>query len=99
MINISIFLYGKPSWDMPIESEDNIEPRMFKKQGDYLKEHLYCVAEITKKLKSSDWECYGTLYSLEFSKDITKSEAKKELKKLKISLKEVHTKELEEEEC
>ena len=36
MINISVFLYGKPSWDMNIESED-IDPKMLKNRVMFLK--------------------------------------------------------------
>ena len=98
MISLSIILYGKPGWDLSIEGEDDIDPKIFKLQGDYLKEHLHKVTNITEKLQSSGWSCYGTLYTLEFSKDISETEAKKELKKLKINLKDINIEEYEEEE-
>ena len=96
MINISIWLYGKPSWDLPIEGKKEIDPKILKLHGEHLKKHLFNVAEILKKLKSKGWNCYGTLYTLDFSKEkTTKAEAKKELKELKIDLKLVNIEELE----
>ncbi|HZX12507.1 MAG TPA: hypothetical protein VFE88_03550 [Candidatus Nanoarchaeia archaeon] len=51
-----------------------------------------------KKLQSADRDCSGALYSLEFSKDLSKIEAKKELKKLGVDLKMVALEEFEDEE-
>ncbi len=84
---------------MNIESED-IDPKMLKKQGDVLKDWLYEGSDIVKKLKSSGWDCSGTLYTLEFYKaEIeNKSEARKELKELGINLKSVNIEEFEDEE-
>src|SRR3989344_256828 len=100
MINISIGLYGKPSWDMDIESEEITNGEMFRAQGKYLKEHLENVADIVEKLTGAGWSCSGTLYDLQFFKEsvINKSEAKKELKRLKINPKDIHIEEYEEEE-
>lgn len=99
MINLSIWLYGKPSWDMDIEGEEDIDPERFIEQGDYLKEHLHNIAKIVKKLRSAGWGCYGTLYSLEFCKNSikTKKEAKEELKKLGVD-EEISMIEFEDEE-
>lgn len=98
---IDIFLYGKPSWDMPIEGKTHINPRIFRKRGDELREHLHNVAAILEKLQSNGWkvsECYGAIYSLELCKEMTKSEAKKELKKLDISEDEVSIDKFTDEE-
>ena len=86
MINLSIHLYGKPSWDMNIEGEEDIDPQMLKEHGEFLRHHLYNVAEVMEKLKLNGWECYGMLYDIEFNhKKVTnESQAKKELKKLGI---------------
>ncbi|MDP1693994.1 MAG: hypothetical protein Q8L34_00460 [Candidatus Woesearchaeota archaeon] len=100
MINISIGLYGKPSWDMDIEGEEITDGEMFRAQGKYLKEHLENVADIVKKLTSAGWSCSGTLYDLQFFKEsvINKSEAKKELKRLKIDMNQINVEEYEIEE-
>ena len=97
MINVGVHLYGKPAWDMNIEGEEDIDPDMLRTQGVYLREHLDNVARIVEKLNSTGWRCYGTLYSLEFSKEgISKGQAEKELKKLGV-LDEVNIEEFEEE--
>ena len=101
MINIDIGLYGKPSWDMDIEGKDYIEPKMIRKQGEFLKEHLHKVADMLEKLQSAGWivaEGYGAIYSLQLYKETTKVEAKKELKRLKINPKDIHIEEYAEEE-
>jgi len=100
MINVNVWLYRKPAWDMDIEGEEEIYPEMLKEQGNYLKKHLDKVADIVKKLKSAGWDCHGTLYDLDFlNKTIkTEEEAKQELKRLGISLKEVSIMEFEDEE-
>ncbi len=98
MINISVHLYGKPEWDLPTDDK-RIDGNMLREQGDYLKKHLYNVADITEKLRKSGWNCSGALYSLEFCKEgVTKQEAMKELKKLDISSKEINLIEFEDEE-
>ena len=99
MINLSVFLYGNPAWNLPIESEEINDGQMFKKHGIELKECLDRVGCIVNKLCANGWSCSGTLYTLEFYKEgITKSDAKKELKKLDISLKEVHIEEYDVDE-
>lgn|SRR3989344_9141527 len=100
MINLSLFLYGKPAWDMDIEGEEDIDPEILKEQGDYLKEHLHAIAGIVKKLKSAGWECCGTLYTLEFyNEEIrSKKEALKELKRLDIDQDIFSLEELDDEE-
>ena len=100
MTRIDIFLYGKPSWDMPIEGKKYINPKIFRKRGEALKEHLHNIAGMLEKLQSAGWkvsECYGAMYSPELCKEITKSEAKKELKKFGISENEVSMDEFEDE--
>ena len=95
MAKLSIWLYGKPSWDLEIEGKNKLNPKIFRIKGDYLKEHLYEVADTLKKLQSVGWnlvERYGALYSLElYRNNLTKEEARKELKKLKINLNLVNT--------
>lgn len=99
MINLSLHLYGKPEWELPGEDEA-IDGDLLKAHGDDLREHLHKVADIVEKLKKNGWDYELALYSLEFFKEsiATKAEAKKELKRLKINLKQVNLEELEEEE-
>lgn len=103
MINISIPLYGKPSWDMKIEGKNFLNPKILKEQGDYLKEHPYKIADILHKLQSSGWvlcECYGSIYSLDlYKKNIkTEEEAERELNKLGIKSDKIDIIEFENEE-
>lgn len=100
MTTIILFLYGKPSLDMDIEGKTYINPNIFRKRGEELKEHLRSVADSLEKLQAAGWkvsEGYGAIYALELYKEITKTEAKKELKRLKISLEQVSLDEYEDE--
>ncbi len=101
MINISLWLYGKPSWGMPIEGKAYINPKIIRESGDDLRNHLHNVADILEKLQSSGWkmsESYGSIYALELHKNTTKKEAQKELKTLKINIDDINIEELEDEE-
>ncbi len=99
MINISLHLYGKPEWDLPMDDEEIIDGSILREHGDYLKEHLHRVADIVEKLKKNGWSCSGALYSLEFCKEgVTKQGAMKELKKLGINNKAINIMNVEDEE-
>ncbi len=98
MINISLYLYGKPEWDLPTD-DGSIDGDLLKAHGNKLKEHLHKVADIVEKLKKNGWDYSLALYSLElYKEDITKQEVKKELKKLGISLKAINIMDFEDEE-
>ncbi|HIH25488.1 hypothetical protein J4476_00075 [Candidatus Woesearchaeota archaeon] len=86
MINISVWLYGKPAWDLNIEGSGDIDSAMLRERADELCNHLHVVADLVDKLVSNGWYCHGTLYSLEFSKDNirVKEDAVKELNNLGI---------------
>ena len=36
MINLSLWLYGKPEWDLDLDDE-NVDTKLIREQGDYLK--------------------------------------------------------------
>ena len=98
MINLSIWLYGKPSWDLAIEGKTFLNSKIFREHGDYLRDYLHSVAEIVDKLQFSGWEVDGALYTLEFYKQgLTKKQAKKELKELAITPELYHLEEVDEE--
>ena len=101
MVTLSIWLYGKPSWDLDIEGKEALEPNLFREHGDYMKEHLYKVADILEKLRNGGWnlsECCGALYTLELELfGLNKKEARKELVKLGIDPGYVALEEYEEE--
>lgn len=99
MIEVIVHLFGKPAWEMKIEGQEKIFPSMLREKGVELKERLERAATILETLTKNGWSVYGTLYDLNFSKDVdTEEEAKEELKKLGIDPDEVSIIELEEEE-
>jgi hypothetical protein len=81
MIEISIYLYGKPEWEMDI---DKITSEELKEHGKELNERLNKIATLITKLESNNWSRYGTLYDINFNKDISFDEAKEELTSLGI---------------
>lgn len=90
MVNLSIFLYGKPILELGIVGTNKLNPEIFKKHGEELKERLDNISQNVKKLQDNGWilvELSGSLYSLELYKNnITKTEAKKQLESLGINL-------------
>jgi len=101
MICASIWLYGKPNWDLEIEGRTRLNPKIFKKHGDFMKNHLYGVADALEKLQFAGWsivESYGALYSLDLYKEgVTTDEAEAELLRLGIDFRCVCIQEIEEE--
>ena len=76
-------------------------PKILREKAQELKESLKRAAEILEKLKANGQElseAYGSIYTLDFYKDISEREAKRELKRMSIDLKEASIRELEEEE-
>jgi len=98
-VEISIYLFGKPSWEMNIEG-GKATPQMLREKGDELKVRLYGAADVLEKLLKNGWtlaEAYGTLYVLQLYKNVTLEEAREELKKLGIDPEEYYLDEMEEE--
>jgi len=79
-VEIQMYLFGKPEW----EFGGKVTPKIIKAKGDELKERLYKISDDLKKLKDNGWEYEPTLYEIILTKNISKSAAEKELKKLKI---------------
>lgn len=83
MVRFVLWLYGKPAWDMELERElDKDFSNMLRSVGDNRKEWLHKVADIYDKLINNGWEPYGTLYDIDFYKNISVEEAEEEFKKL-----------------
>tara|TARA_Y100000310_G_C20672353_1_gene810994 strand:- start:357 stop:599 length:243 start_codon:yes stop_codon:yes gene_type:complete len=76
---------------------EKASPEDFEELGKDLNFWLKRVKEIITKLESNGWDRSAGLYDLFYYKEITLEEAKKELKDLKISLKEIDLHEWEEE--
>lgn len=97
---IWIHLFGKPAWEIKgLEGEELDEKfaEKLRETGERIKEWLDKVAEIHKKLVKAGWKAYGTLYDIDYCKEIPKSKAKKELKKLGLGDLEVEEEEYYEE--
>ncbi|MEK6947882.1 MAG: hypothetical protein AABX19_01425 [Nanoarchaeota archaeon] len=87
MIILSIWLYGKPSWDIPIEGKSFLDPRIIREHNEYLYSHLNSICSIIEKLNSNGWnfsEVYGEFYAIVFYKNISYSSASKEVSSLDI---------------
>jgi len=103
IIEISLHLYGKPSWDLDIEGKSYIDPLIFKKHADHMRDHLYFIGEVLEKLQENNWkvaESYGAIYALSVYKEgvDTKEDAEKELIKIGIDPEEIDIMELEDED-
>ncbi|MCW3132040.1 MAG: hypothetical protein N2V73_04925 [Candidatus Methanospirare jalkutatii] len=95
-VEVDLFLFGKPEWEMNMEEVSASEIR---EKGEELKERLHRIAEIMEKLENAGWERAGaSLYSISFYKDIAIEDAKEELRQLGIDPEEVGLMEIEEED-
>lgn len=97
MISLSIWLYGKPNWDIPIEGRKFVDPCVLLEHAGYLYEHLCEIAIFINRLQSNGWqlfESYGAVYSLDFYKNMSLAEAEEELVFLRIPMKKVSLEEV-----
>ena len=95
-VEVDLFLFGKPEWEMNMEEVSASEIR---EKGEELRERLNRIAEIMEKLENAGWERAGaSLYSISFYKDIAIEDAKEELRQLGIDPEEVGLMEIEEED-
>jgi len=51
MINISVWLYGKPAWDLNIEGSGDIDSAMLRERADELCNHLHVVADLKDNIR------------------------------------------------
>jgi hypothetical protein len=99
-VELMIHLFGKPAWEL-----DDLEgdlPKDYsgklRQLGEELKARLNEVADVFDKLVKNGWQPYGTLYDINFVKDVTLKEAEKELRKLGLQDYIENLNEIEEEE-
>lgn len=99
-VELSIHLFGKPAWEL-----DDLEgdlPKDYSEKlrelGGELEKRLHDTAYVFDVLVKNGWQPYGTLYDINFSKDITMKEAEQELKTLGLQDYIENLTELEEEE-
>ena len=99
MIELNLWLYGKPSWDMEIEGKTSLNPELLRIHGTALKTHLERAADIIEKLQEKGWklaETYGAVYSLTFYKRTNKLHAERELTSMNIDLAEINFEQVED---
>ncbi|MFQ6055008.1 MAG: hypothetical protein ACE5J3_03385 [Methanosarcinales archaeon] len=81
MVSASVFLFGKPEWEIDLEKA---KPDDLKALGENLKERLEKVAEVVEKMEQNGWDRNGGLYDIHFYKNIKANQAEKELEELGI---------------
>jgi len=84
MTEISIYIHGKPDWELNNLSE--ITGNELKEYGKKLMERMNNIGDIITKLDNNKWSKSGGLYDLNLYKKISIDEAKKELTELDINL-------------
>ena len=95
--NISIFLFGKPAWEMNLEGAD-VDYEMVEeidKLSTELSVRLRDTSRLVKKLLDNGWTGGGGLYDLSLYKEQTLEETESELVRLGINPSDV---DLEEED-
>lgn len=98
MVEISIWLFGKPAWEMDIEGQEITSGVMFEEKAKELYDRLVEVSVVVEKLLTKEWSISGALYDLYARKDISEEEAKKELKSLDLNPDDFTFMEFEDEE-
>lgn len=70
MVELEIWLYGKPSWDMLFNGVI-IRPALLRRRAKTLSKHLYRAADLLELFLRHGWQCRGTDYALRlFHKDV-----------------------------
>ena len=101
MIELSLYLWGKPSWVLPLEGKRSIDPALIRQRGMKIKAHLSRVASIVQKLQTQGWkmaECYGSVYHLSFyhPEVQTLDAAQEQMTRLRIRQEDIELIEVEE---
>jgi hypothetical protein len=99
-VELVIHLFGKPSWELDDLEGDLPEgySARLRVLGDELKRRLHDLAFVFDLLVKNGWQPYGTLYDINFLKDVNMKEAERELKTLGLQDYIENLIELEEEE-
>lgn len=84
MTEISIYIHGKPDWEL--ENLSEITGNQLKEYGKELMERMNTIGDIVNKLDNNGWSKNGCLYDLNFYKEISIDDAKKELTELGIDI-------------
>jgi hypothetical protein len=92
LVTISIFLFGKPAWEIDRLEGSPVDPQLLDEIascGQALSRRLERAAELGKKLVDRGWEGIGLLYELEFYKGVSLRDAEEELRALGVEPDEV----------
>ena len=98
--NITIFLFGKPAWELDLEGRDADREMVDElgRLGDELKSRLDYISGLTKTLLENGWSGSGGLYDIYFRKDVAVEEARVELERLGVETRGLDIEEEEPEE-
>ena len=95
MIEIYLHLFGKPEWEI---NGDSAKAEEFKELGKKIQERLEKISNFIQILEEKYWKRSATSYGIIFYKDITRSQAERELKLLNINPEEVDLQEYNDQE-
>lgn len=84
MFEITLFLFGKPQWEL-----EKITPRILQSKADEIHQRLLRAATLTEKLRRAGWHVFLDTYSLVLYHDtiLSEQELRKQLHTLGITLK------------
>ena len=87
LVVVSVFLFGKPAWEIDGMEGSPIDIELLaaiEACGQELGKRLTRAAAVGRKLVASGWEGSGGLYDIEFYKTATLRDAEEEMKALGI---------------
>lgn len=92
LTTISVFLFGKPAWEIEGLEGSPIDIQMLASIADCgqeLARRLQRASEIGRKLVAAGWEGIGLLYDMEFYKEVSIKEAEEAMRAMGIEPDEV----------
>ena len=96
LVTVSVFLFGKPAWEIERLEGSPIDLDLLNEIascGQVLSTRLARAAELGRRLVDSGWEGVGLLYEIDFYKEVTLEDAEAELRALGIAPDEVSIRE------
>ena len=96
LVTVSVFLFGKPAWEVEDLEGADVDARLLDEVGacgEELFRRLTRAAQIGKELLGGGWKGCGLLYEIEFYKEISLKDAEQELGEMRIGRDEVSIRE------
>jgi hypothetical protein len=87
LVIVSVFLFGKPAWEIEMLEGSSVDLELLSEVascGQELSVRLSRVAELGRKLLDRGWEGVGLLYDIDFYKATSLKDAEEELDSLGI---------------